>query len=79
MRKTTKGQRRKAPVLYMDFVKAWVTSSTIAEVGKKVGVSGPACSRIAFRLRKAGVDLKQFPRRHAQPIDVKALNKQIRS
>ena len=76
--KRTKKRGRLEPIIYSDFVKAWAVSKTVAEVGQRLGVSGPACSRIAYRLRKEGVRLKQFPRHQAQPINVQMLNKLLR-
>ncbi len=70
-----KRKQRHLAVDYRQFVELWRTCATVGEVAKKLGVRPNTCSNIANRLRKKGVKLRKFPRRAAQPVDVKQLNK----
>ncbi len=63
-----------------DFIRAWMSSNTTAEVSRKVGITARSCTVRACRLRKAGVELP----RYREPgggteREVIALNKLIRS
>lgn len=60
-----KRNESRPPVDAMDFIEAWQTSSSVAEVAQKVGRKKNACRVRAFRYRKLGVPLKYFP-----PVDV---------
>lgn len=51
-------QSRPNPV---EFIKAWQTSSTLAEVASKLRMTKPQCRVRACRYRQRGVPLKQFP------------------
>ncbi len=66
---------RPPTVNYKDFVKAWVKASSVAEVAETFGIKTTSASAIANRLRKAKIILKRFPRRGAQAIDVRELNR----
>lgn len=67
---------RPAGVNYDEFVKVWCGSESLTEVAETMGIKRNSASAIASRLRKAGVTaLRNFPRRGAQPIDAKRLNK----
>lgn len=66
---------RPASIDYEDFVKLWVGAGTVGEVATALGIKTVSASAIANRLRKEGVELKRFPRRGSQPIDVKRLNR----
>lgn len=63
-----------------EFVKIWQSSETRQEVAEKCGITGPACSARAVKLRALGVKLKSFPRgrkkgqRMNGTPDVSALN-----
>lgn len=78
MGKTKKDGRPKA-VDYKKFVKLWRTSTSVGDVAEALGIKKNSASAIAKRLRKDGVELKRFPRRAPQPIDVKELNKIART
>ena len=71
----SKNTKRPGPVDYTAFVKTWRTSKSLKEVAKALGIKENSASAIASRLRGEGVDLQKFPRRVAQTIDVKALNR----
>lgn len=60
---------------YDKFVRVWSSASSVSEVAEAMGIKRNSASAIAARLRGAGVTLRKFPRRGAQPIDVKRLNK----
>ena len=49
------------PVTPREFVKAWQESSSVAEVAAKVRRKKSACKVRAFRYRRMGVPLKEFP------------------
>jgi len=67
---------RPTTVNYDEFVKVWRDAGSVSEVAEAMGIKRNSASAIAARLRKAGVtELRSFPRRGAQPIDVKRLNK----
>jgi hypothetical protein len=66
---------RPATVDYESFVKLWVKAGSVNEVAKAFDIKTTSASAIANRLRKGGIKLKRFPRRGAQPIDVKKLNR----
>lgn len=69
-------KRRVAAISYDDFVKAWSGAGSLVEVAEALGIKRNSASAIASRLRKAGVvNLRSFPRRGSQLIDVKRLNK----
>ncbi len=53
-----------------EFVTTWQSCESAAEAKEKLGIGA---SGRAARYRKAGVDLKMFPR-SGRRIDVKALN-----
>jgi hypothetical protein len=58
-----------------DFIRAWQTAATFADVIANTGISKGQASARAARLRKHGVELKTFPRRSAgeRQIDWDAL------
>lgn len=66
---------RPATVDYERFVKLWVGAESVNDVAVEFGIKTTSASAIANRLRKEGVNLKRFPRRGAQTIDVKKLNR----
>lgn len=70
---TKKG--RTPSVDYAEFVKLWVSSESASSVAEELGIKVTSASAIANRLRKKGVDLKRFPRRDSQEVDVKRLNR----
>jgi hypothetical protein len=47
------------------FIQAWQTSSSLAEVAAKVRLNNNACRVRAYRYRQLGVPLKEFP-----PVEV---------
>jgi hypothetical protein len=49
------------PATPREFVKAWQESSSVAEVSSKVRSKKNACKVRAYRYRKMGVPLKEFP------------------
>lgn len=57
------------------FVKVWTESTTVGEAAERLGIKPTSASSLANRLRGRGVALKHFPRRVAQPVDVRKLNK----
>lgn len=60
------------------FVKAWQSAMTKAEAAASLGLTSDQVGRIADRLRRAGVDLKRFPRgRPKKDVKVFELNKLI--
>jgi hypothetical protein len=48
-----------------EFIRAWQTSSALAEVAAKVRLNKNACRVRAYRYRQLGVPLKEFP-----PVEV---------
>jgi hypothetical protein len=58
-----------APVTPRQFIKTWQESSTVAEVAAKVRRKKNACRVRAFRYRKLGVPLKEFPPVIIEPSD----------
>lgn len=76
MKKVKGGKRRRLPAVdYKRFVKLWRGAKSVGDVAGALGIRNNSCSAIASRLRAGGVKLKRFPRRAAQPIDEKALNR----
>lgn len=68
-------KKRPAAVDYQKFVKVWRNAKSVGDVAKAFGIRANSASVIANRLRSEGVELRKFPRRRAQPIDAKALNR----
>lgn len=66
---------QRSKVDYDEFVRTWRDSNSVSEVASALNIKRNSASAIAARLRKAKVDLKRFPRRGSQPIDVKHLNR----
>ena len=58
-------QERNGAVTPRDFIKAWQTSSSVAEVAAKVRRKKRAVRTRACRYRQLGIPLKDFP-----PVDV---------
>jgi hypothetical protein len=54
-----------AQVTPREFIRVWQTSASVAEVAAKVRRKKNACRVRAFRYRKLGVPLKEFP-----PVEV---------
>jgi len=75
----TEKKARTQPYPYEAFVKNWSKAQSVAEVVTMTGLSKNTVSAISTKLRKAGVPLKQMPRRSARPIDVKALSALVKS
>lgn len=75
MSKSKKKTPRPNTVDYTQFVKLWKGAKSVGDVAKALGIKKNSASTIAKRLRDKGIKLKRFPRRRAQPIDVKRLNK----
>jgi hypothetical protein len=48
-------------VLAREFIEAWQHSASLGEVAKRVGATKNACRVRAFRYRKRGIPLKEFP------------------
>lgn len=69
-----KGKGRMSVVNYEAFCRAWSAANNVSDVAKEFGIKTTSASAIANRLRKQRVQLKKFPRRGAQQIDVKRLN-----
>jgi biotin operon repressor len=66
-------------VSFEEFVKAYQTSESVAEVKDKLKISGPTIANKAKLLKKAGVNLKSLRRgRTVQKPDVTALNQLIK-
>lgn len=74
-KKSKKKNGRPNAVDYDQFVKVWRSAKSVGEVAKTFGIKKNSASSIAKRLRDEGIKLKSFPRRAAQPIDAKRLNK----
>ncbi len=72
--KTKKGGRSNT-VDYQEFVRFWKDAESVSDVATMFNIKTTSASAIANRLRNGGVDLKKFPRRGAQVIDVKKLNR----
>jgi len=70
---------RRPSVNYEEFVRKWKDSDTIADVAAHFGIARTSATAIASRLRKKGVELPKFARNGAQEIDVKALNRILKS
>ncbi len=66
---------RTATIDYEGFVRLWRDAASVSEVAETLGIKTTSASAIANRLRKGGVPLKRFPRKGAQPIDVKKLSR----
>lgn len=66
---------RPTTVNYEEFVRCWRDAKSVSDVASAMGIKRNSASAIAARLREAGIPLRQFPRRGAQPIDVKKLSK----
>lgn len=77
MANKTKSEKKNANYTYEQFVDAWMTSTTVAQVAEVLGLSKQTVSQVATRLRKTGVKLKKFATRTPRPVDVSGLNKQI--
>lgn len=60
-----------------DFIVAWETSTSTAQVAEKLGTSVGNVFQRAKRLRELGVELKEFER--ARNIDIAALNAKIKA
>ena len=63
-----------------EFVLIWQTASSRKDVAEKTGLSVFSVSARATKLRKAGVNIKKFPRGRvgtADVINVDALNKLV--
>lgn len=76
MKKAKNGRKNRPDAVdYKRFVKLWRSAKSVGEVAKKLGIKPNSCSAIAMRLRASGVTLKRFPRRSAQTIDPKQLNR----
>lgn len=70
-----KRNKRQNAVDYKQFVKLWRTCDSVGAVATALGIKANSASAIANRLRKDGVELKRFPRRAPQLVDVKELNR----
>ena len=57
------------PATAREFVKAWQESSSIGEVAAKVRAKKNACRVRAYRYRKMGVPLKEFPPPDVEEMD----------
>ncbi len=57
------------PLSAREFVQAWQSSSSVAEVSSKTGSSKNAVRVRAHRYRQMGVPLKQYPALEFKPID----------
>ena len=77
--KLPKKNGRPSAVDYDKFVKLWSTAGSVGEVAKALGIKANSASAIAARLRENNVELRRFPRRMAQTIDIKHLNKLAKS
>jgi hypothetical protein len=60
-----KRDEKAAQVTPREFIRVWQTSASVAEVAAKVRRKKNACRVRAFRYRKLGVPLKEFP-----PVEV---------
>lgn len=69
------GKGRPSSVSYEKFTKMWTDAASVSDVATALGIKTTSASAIANRLRRAGVELKRFPRRGSQEIDVKKLNR----
>ncbi len=58
-----------------DFVRAWESSTTPAEVAAKLGMPRPLVNARASYYRRIGVTLKTMKGANARKLDVEALNK----
>lgn len=59
------------------FVKAWLESTSLAQVAEKVGLTRHQCSQRASNLRYRGVALRKFVHPNHHPLDVAALNAMV--
>ena len=71
--------RRPDAVDYTKFAQLWKTSTSVSAVAKALGIKTNSASAIASRLRGEGVELRKFPRRPPQKVDVKKLNQIARA
>ena len=76
---TKKKTGRPPAIDYEVFTKVWMDADSVRGVAETLKISNSAASAIAVRLRNAGVDLKKFPRRESQKVDVKKLNKIVKA
>jgi hypothetical protein len=60
-----------------DFVKAWLSSDTVAQVAKKLNISPASASAKANYLRNKGVNLPNMERPKPDPNSVEELNKLV--
>jgi hypothetical protein len=58
-----------------EFIKAWQTSATTAEVCKKTGQTNSAASSRARLLRKIGIPLKKMRMGRTAKMDLEAMKK----
>ena len=65
MGETQMVQGQNAGVSAREFIRVWQTSSSVAEVAQKVRRKKNTCRVRAFRYRRQGVPLKEFP-----PVEV---------
>lgn len=75
-RKSTRVKRE--PYDFNVFVRNWTKAASLAEVVAMTGLSKNTVSAMSTKLRKAGVKLKNMPRRTARVIDTTALNKIVK-
>lgn len=61
-------------VSYEEFVKAWMSSTKVAEVMEKTGMKYADATSLATNLRKRGVNLPSFKSLRRQNVDVEGLN-----
>lgn len=60
-----------------DFVRAWLSSSSVREVAQRTGLTPSTCQVYAVRLRRLGVKLPGMKGRTLGGLDVNALNRII--
>lgn len=60
-----------------DFVALWQSAETLVEVGEKYDLGQAGAQSRATRYRRAGIELKMFPRGYTNGfvLDVEVLNK----
>ena len=76
---TESGEETKERMSAEEFVTTWQKNDGIEEFCEATGLSPVTARSRAVRYRKAGVELKEYPRRTGGPrLDVDALNELVK-
>jgi len=65
-------KERAERVDFETYMRAWQSSSSVAEVASKTGLTKDSCSTRASGYRKKGIALKSFPKGGGAKLDIAA-------